>query len=54
MSEQLVKDAMVSEPLSLEASATAQAAGEALARPDVRAVFVCDDGTLVGVVTRKT
>ncbi len=54
MSEQLVKDAMVSEPLSLEVSATAQAAGEALARPDVRAVFVCDDGTLVGVVTRKT
>ena len=34
--------------------APAQAAGEALARPDVRAVFVCDDGTLVGVVTRKT
>jgi len=54
MSEQLVKDAMVSEPLSLEAGASSQAAGEALARPDVRAVFVCDDGHLVGVVTRKT
>ena len=54
MSEELVKDAMVSEPLALEAAAPAQAAGEALARPDVRAVFVCDDGTLVGVVTRKT
>jgi CBS domain-containing protein len=54
MSEQLVKDAMVSEPFSLEASASSQEAGEALARPDVRAVFICDDGKLVGVVTRKT
>ena len=36
------------------ADATAQEAGEALARPEVRAVFVCDDGRLVGVVTRKT
>ena len=54
MTEQLVKDAMVSEPLSLEAGASSQAAGEALARPDVRAVFVCEDGQLVGVVTRKT
>jgi CBS domain-containing protein len=55
MHEQLVKDAMVSEPFSLRASASSQEAGEALARPDVRAVFVCeDDGTLVGVVTRKT
>ena len=54
MSEELVKDAMVSEPLALEAAAPAQAAGEALARPDVRAVYICDDGTLVGVVTRKT
>jgi len=51
---QLVRDAMVSEPLALDASATAQEAGAALARPDVRAVFVCDDGRLVGVVTRKT
>ena len=25
-----------------------------LGRPEVRAVFVCDDGRLVGVVTRKT
>jgi len=45
---------MVSEPFSLDVRASAQEAGEALARPDVRAVFVCDDGTLVGVVTRKT
>jgi CBS domain-containing protein len=52
--EQLVRDAMVPEPLALEASASAQEAGEALAREDVRAVFVCDGGRLVGVVTRKT
>jgi CBS domain-containing protein len=51
---QLVRDAMVSEPLALDAAATAQEAGAALARPDVRAVFVCDHGRLVGVVTRKT
>ena len=50
----LVRDAMVPEPLALDASASAQEAGEALAREDVRAVFVCDGGRLVGVVTRKT
>jgi len=49
-----VRDAMVSEPLSLGASASAQQAGERLADPDVRAVLVCDDGALVGVITRKT
>jgi CBS domain-containing protein len=52
--EQLVRDAMVPEPLALDASASAQEAGEALAREDVRAVFVCDHGRFVGVVTRKT
>lgn len=52
--EQLVRDAMVPEPLALEADASAQAAGEALARDEVRAVFVCDNGRLTGVVTRKT
>jgi CBS domain-containing protein len=51
---QLVRDAMVPEPLALDAAATAQEAGAALARPDVRAVFVCDGGRLAGVVTRKT
>jgi CBS domain-containing protein len=51
---QLVRDAMVPTPLALDAAATAQEAGEALARPEVRAVFVCADGDLVGVVTRKT
>jgi CBS domain-containing protein len=49
-----VRDAMVSDPPTFDAAASAQAAGEALARPDVRAVFVVDEGRLVGVVTRKT
>jgi len=53
MSER-VREAMVAEPRTFEASATAREAGEALARPEVRAVLVCDDGRLVGVVTRKT
>jgi CBS domain-containing protein len=50
----LVRDAMVSEPLSLEADATAQEAGEALVRDEVRAVLVTDHGRLCGVITRKT
>ena len=54
ITEQLVRDAMVPEPLALAASDTVQAAGEVLSREEVRAVFVCDDGKLVGVVTRKT
>ena len=45
---------MVSEPRTLEASAPATEAGQLLARPEVRAVFVGDEGRLVGVVTRKT
>ena len=50
-----VRDAMVPEPGALEASASAQEAGERLSAPAVRAVLVCDDeGKLVGVVTRKT
>lgn len=48
------RDAMVTEPLALEGSATAQEAGEAMARPEVRAVFVLDEGRLAGVITRKT
>ena len=48
------RDAMVTEPLAFDASATAQEAGQALARPDVRAVLVTDGGRLVGVITRKT
>jgi CBS domain-containing protein len=50
-----VRDAMVPEPGALDASASAQEAGERLSDPAVRAVLVCDDGgRLVGVVTRKT
>ena len=51
---QLVRDAMVSDPFALDASRSAQEAGEALTRDEVRAVLVCDDGRLTGVVTRKT
>jgi CBS domain-containing protein len=50
----VVREAMITDPSVCGADATAQEAGEALARPEVRAVFVCDDGRLVGVVTRKT
>ena len=50
----LVRDAMVSDPVTLDVSATAQAAGERLKDADRRAVFVCEGGRLIGVVTRKT
>ena len=50
----LVREAMVPEPRTLAADASAQDAGELLLRPEVRAVFVCRDERLVGVVTRKT
>jgi CBS domain-containing protein len=49
-----VRDAMVVDPPQLDGDASAQDAGEALGRPEVRAVFVCDDGRFLGVVTRKT
>ena len=49
-----VRDAMVANPHRLEAGASAQEAGEALMRPEVRAVLVSDRGELVGVITRKT
>jgi CBS domain-containing protein len=49
-----VREAMVSNPGQLPAGATAQAAGELLQRPEVRAVYVTEDERLVGVVTRKT
>jgi CBS domain-containing protein len=46
---------MVPEPRTLQAGQTAQEAGQLLARPEVRAVLVCDDGgALAGVITRKT
>ena len=50
----LVREAMVIDPPSLGVAATAKEAGELLANPEVRAVFVCDDEQLTGVVTRKT
>jgi CBS domain-containing protein len=45
---------MLSDPPQLDGSASAQEAGEALGRPEVRAVFVSEGGRLLGVVTRKT
>ena len=56
MSDQSVRDAMVPEPTMLGDRESAQEAGRCLAgNPEVRAVFVCeDDGTLLGVITRKT
>jgi CBS domain-containing protein len=52
---QLVRDAMVPEPTMLDADENAQAGGLCLENPDIRAVFVCEaDGTLLGVITRKT
>src|SRR5687767_551452 len=53
MSQQ-VRDAMVPEPGTLDASASAQEAGERLSDPAVRAVLVSEGGRLIGVVTRKT
>jgi CBS domain-containing protein len=50
----LVREAMVTDPRTLEASASAQEAGELLSRTEVRAVYVCEDQRLLGVVTRKT
>jgi CBS domain-containing protein len=50
----VVRDAMVSNPGRLPADSSAQAAGELLQRPEVRAVYVTEDERLVGVVTRKT
>jgi CBS domain-containing protein len=50
----LVREAMVTDPKTLEASASAQEAGELLSRTEVRAVYVCDEHQLLGVVTRKT
>jgi len=54
MSPDRVRDAMIPEPRTVDAAARAQEAGTHLTQPDVRAVYVCDDGRFVGVVTRKT
>ncbi len=50
----VVREAMVSQPGHLPADATAQAAGELLLPPEVRAVYVTEGERLVGVITRKT
>jgi CBS domain-containing protein len=52
--KQRVRDAMLPDPHALDAGASAQEAGEALMRPEVRAVLVVEDGRLLGVITRKT
>jgi CBS domain-containing protein len=56
MSPETVRDAMVPEPTTLGADASAQQAGRSFADSgEVRAIFVTeDDGLLLGVVTRKT
>jgi CBS domain-containing protein len=56
MSSETVRDAMVPEPTTLSAGASAQEAGRCFAdNGEVRAIFVtADDGRLLGVVTRKT
>ena len=56
MSPETVRDAMVPEPTTLAAGASAQEAGRCFGDSgEIRAIFVTeDDGRLVGVVTRKT
>jgi CBS domain-containing protein len=56
MSPESVRDAMVPEPTTLAAAASAREAGRVLAdNPDVRAILVTEeDGRLLGVITRKT
>ena len=56
MSTETVRDAMVPEPTTLAADASAQDAGRSFADSgEVRAIFVTEDGgRLLGVVTRKT
>src|SRR5438128_12415741 len=47
----LVREAMLTDPKALPATASAQLAGELLTRPEVRAVLVVDGDALVGLVT---
>ena len=56
MSIPTVRDAMVPEPTTLAADASAQEAGRCFAESaEVRAIFVTEEGgRLLGVVTRKT
>ena len=56
MNPETVRDAMVPEPTTLAADASAQEAGRCFADSgEVRAIFVTEEsGRLLGVVTRKT
>jgi CBS domain-containing protein len=56
MCPETVRDAMVPEPTTLAAGASAQEAGRCFAETgEVRAIFVTEEGgQLLGVVTRKT
>lgn len=56
MNPETVRDAMVPEPTTLGAGASAQEAGRCFADSgEVRAIFVTEEGgRLLGVVTRKT
>jgi CBS domain-containing protein len=56
MAAETVRDAMVPEPTTLAAEASAQEAGRCFAESgEVRAIFVREEGgRLLGVVTRKT
>jgi|ERR1043165_9060362 CBS domain-containing protein len=56
MSAETVRDAMVPEPTTLLAGASAREAGRCFAdNDDVRAIFVTEnEGRLLGVLTRKT
>jgi CBS domain-containing protein len=47
----LVREAMLTDPRALPASASVQEAGELLTRPEVRAVLVVDGERLVGLIT---
>lgn len=49
----VVREAMLTDPRALPATATAQEAGELLVRPEVRAVLVVDGERLVGLVTAE-
>ena len=49
-----VRDAMVPEPRTLAGDAPARDAAGLLSRPEVRAVYVCEEERLVGVITRGT
>lgn len=49
-----VREAMLTDPRALPATATAQEAAELLVRPEVRAVLVVDGERLVGLATHAS